>query len=105
MEVAINSVGSLPRQERPLLLTLVSDCRVGGGTGAKPTCDPAVPTKDVSSFMVEDGDRVLAAKDQAPFKLDNSSGWHDVGCFGTAVNVGVFDGNITYTDTGLNPGR
>jgi hypothetical protein len=64
-----------------------------------------VPVKDVSNFKVTDGDYVLAAKDQMPFKLDNSSGWHDIGCFGTAVNVGVFDGNITYTDTGLNPGR
>ncbi|KAJ9103140.1 hypothetical protein QFC21_002562 [Naganishia friedmannii] len=77
----------------------------GGAKGDKPTCDPAVPVKDVSNFKVEDGDYVLAAKDQMPFKLDNSSGWHETGCFGTAVNVGVFDGNITYTDTGLNPGR
>lgn len=90
---------------RSCLLLTLSICISGGAKGEKPTCDPAVPVKDVSNFKVDDGDYVLAAKDQMPFKLDNSSGWHDTGCFGTAVNVGVFDGNITYADTGLNPGR
>ncbi|KAJ9116187.1 hypothetical protein QFC20_000867 [Naganishia adeliensis] len=77
----------------------------GGAKGDKPTCDPPVPGLDVSSFIVEDGDYTAPEKDQAPFKLDNSSGWHDIGCYGTSSRVAVFNGNVSYVDTGLNPGR
>lgn len=77
----------------------------GGATGDKPTCDPAVPGLDVSSFLVDDGDYVAPENQQAPFKLDNSSGWHDIGCYGTTDKVGVFDGNVSYVDSGLNPAR
>lgn len=78
---------------------------LGGATGDKPTCDPPVPELDVSAFLVDDGDYTVPEKDQAPFKLNNSSGWHDIGCFGTSARTAVFNGNVSYVDTGLNPGR
>lgn len=81
------------------------DAFTGGATGDKPTCDPEVPGLDVSSFLVEDGDYLAPKDQQAPFKLDNSSGWHDIGCYGTTDKVGVFSPNVSYEDTGLNPAR
>lgn len=92
--------------DRPFM-PLIANYRTptGGATGDKPTCDPAVPGLDVSSFLVDDGEYVAPENQQAPFKLDNSSGWHDIGCYGITDKVGVFDGNVSYVDSGLTPAR
>lgn len=69
-----------------------------GPSGPKPTCNPPVPSLDISKFKGNDGRYIAEDDERRDFVLPTTPGWKNIACLHDITSV---SGGVSYIDHSL----